>query len=314
MTQDIPKQGDILLGVVVRIEAYGAFCRLRGPRGPQGLIHISQLSSDRRVENVEDVVSVNDEVWVKVLEVEMDPSTQRWKIRLSRKDVSQDGLATDLALERETKDTIRDQLELNLNSMIGMGVARDPMADRLMMKNDGIRRGTTFRGGYLLVGDDEGEAPALAQDEPSKTTIPPMGRGRGTTLPAWMTEAKEGPIGESLDEDRCRTPDKTKKKEERKESKRKRSSRKSKRSHRTYDDADSRSENEEDERASRVRHRRKSRDNTDDGVQDERSCPEFKGRRERSNRQKEYRTRDRSASSCDSRDERIRHKHRRKRS
>ena len=310
MALEIPHQGDILPGVIVRIEAYGAFCRLRGPRGPQGLIHISQLANDRRVDNVEDVVSLNDQVWVKVLEVETDPSTQRWKIRLSRKDVSQDGLATDLAAEREMKEKQRDQLELNLNSMIGMGVARDPMADRLIMKNDGVRRGTTFRGGYSLVGDDEGEIPAAVLDEPT-TTLAPLGRGRGSTLPAWMTEAKEGPTGESQSDDKDRARDKAKKKDERKDSRRKRTSshKSKKRSHRTYDDNDSDSGSKDDERAPHSHDERKRRHRSKDDVKDERNNSEQKGRRRRSNHRKQHRANHSSDSSCDSR-ERKRHRKR----
>jgi predicted RNA-binding protein with RPS1 domain len=203
MSSDVPDEGDILEGTVARVETYGAFCRLDGRR-LQGLIHISQLVADQRVERVEDVLSVDDRVWVKVLKVEMDPNTQRWRIQLSRKDVSQDGMATDLGLERETKEHQRDQLATNLNSMIGMGVALDPMADRLIMKN-AAGTGATFRGGYSLVGDDEGEpeVPVVqrrAVVEQSKPNLPPMGRGRGTTLPAWMTQTSDGPTGGGRDE------------------------------------------------------------------------------------------------------------------
>jgi polyribonucleotide nucleotidyltransferase len=48
----------------MKIEAFGAFVEMAGTRF-QGLVHISQLAKDR-VENINDVVTVNDEVFVKV--------------------------------------------------------------------------------------------------------------------------------------------------------------------------------------------------------------------------------------------------------
>ncbi|KAL3931175.1 MAG: hypothetical protein SGPRY_001237, partial [Prymnesium sp.] len=53
---------------VVSIKHFGAFCSLSGFK-MQGLVHISQLAQ-RRVETVEDVVQIGDEVWVKVLAFE----------------------------------------------------------------------------------------------------------------------------------------------------------------------------------------------------------------------------------------------------
>lgn len=52
------------LGTIMKIEAFGAFVEMAGTRF-QGLVHISQLAKDR-VENINEVVTVNDEVFVKV--------------------------------------------------------------------------------------------------------------------------------------------------------------------------------------------------------------------------------------------------------
>lgn len=202
-------------GEIVRIESYGAFCALMGTRW-QGLIHISQLY-ESRVEQVEDVVSLNDRVWVKILEVEeqqgSDDRRPRLRIKLSMKDVSQDGSRQDLGRQREQKEMLKTQLESNLNSMIGVAVARDPMENqRLILKgnNAASKAMTTFRGGYTLVGDDEGEPaeqePAkknlLANDSGGSLQLKPMGRGRGATLPAWMTSAsnENGPTGDKKED------------------------------------------------------------------------------------------------------------------
>lgn len=59
--------GQIMTGKVVRIMNFGAFVELSPNK--DGMIHISKLS-DKRVEKVEDVVNIGDEVTVKVLEVD----------------------------------------------------------------------------------------------------------------------------------------------------------------------------------------------------------------------------------------------------
>jgi polyribonucleotide nucleotidyltransferase len=71
--------GRIYTGKVVRIEAFGAFVEILP--GMDGLVHISQLDSER-VNKVEDVVNLGDEITVMVTDI--DP---QGKIRLSRQAV-----------------------------------------------------------------------------------------------------------------------------------------------------------------------------------------------------------------------------------
>lgn len=71
--------GEVLTGKVVRIMNFGAFVSL--PGGKDGLIHISKLAHER-VNNVEDVVKIGDEVTVKVMEID-----GQGRINLSRKAV-----------------------------------------------------------------------------------------------------------------------------------------------------------------------------------------------------------------------------------
>ncbi len=70
--------GETYLGVVKRIMNFGAFVEILP--GKEGLVHISQLEN-RRVNKVEDVVKVGDEVLVKVLEID-----RQGRINLSRKE------------------------------------------------------------------------------------------------------------------------------------------------------------------------------------------------------------------------------------
>jgi len=73
-----PEEGKYYLGKVVRIESFGAFVQILP--GTDGLIHISQLANER-VNEVEDVINIGDEVLVKVIEIDKE----RGRVRLSRK-------------------------------------------------------------------------------------------------------------------------------------------------------------------------------------------------------------------------------------
>ncbi|MBQ3226778.1 MAG: S1 RNA-binding domain-containing protein, partial [Clostridia bacterium] len=70
--------GKIYKAKVVTITTFGAFVEFLP--GKEGLVHISKLD-EKRVEKVEDVVSVGDEIMVKVMEVD-----RQGRINLSRKD------------------------------------------------------------------------------------------------------------------------------------------------------------------------------------------------------------------------------------
>ena len=74
--------GKIYLGTVKSIKEFGAFVEILP--GQEGLLHISQLHSDR-VERVTDILQEGDEVLVKVLEID-----SQGKIRLSRKEAIQE--------------------------------------------------------------------------------------------------------------------------------------------------------------------------------------------------------------------------------
>jgi polyribonucleotide nucleotidyltransferase len=60
---------DVVMGKVERVVDFGAFVAL--PKGGEGLLHISKISKER-VKNVSDVLSVGDEVEIKVLKVTKD--------------------------------------------------------------------------------------------------------------------------------------------------------------------------------------------------------------------------------------------------
>ena len=82
MIEEITREievGKIYDGKISRIVTFGAFVDLGG--GKEGLLHISKISS-KRVEKVEDVLSVGDDVTVKVIEID-----NQGRINLSMKDL-----------------------------------------------------------------------------------------------------------------------------------------------------------------------------------------------------------------------------------
>ncbi len=76
-----PEVGEIYEGTVVKTADFGAFVNFFGPK--DGLVHISQLASDR-VQKTSDVVKEGDKVWVKLMGFD-----ERGKVRLSMKVVDQ---------------------------------------------------------------------------------------------------------------------------------------------------------------------------------------------------------------------------------
>ncbi len=73
-----PEVGAVYKGVVTRLMNFGAFVEIAP--GKEGLVHISRLDV-KRTEKVEDVVTVGDEIIVKVLEID-----DQGRINLSRRD------------------------------------------------------------------------------------------------------------------------------------------------------------------------------------------------------------------------------------
>lgn len=77
--------GNVYAGKVMNLAAFGCFIQIEGLRKKcEGLVHISQLRREGRVNSVAEVVNRGDKVYVKVL------SIAGQKISLSMKDVDQD--------------------------------------------------------------------------------------------------------------------------------------------------------------------------------------------------------------------------------
>lgn len=85
MIADIVKEievGEIYLGKVTRIVSFGAFVDIFN--GREGLLHISNIAKER-INKVEDVLAIGDEVLVKVIEID-----KQGRINISRKVLLED--------------------------------------------------------------------------------------------------------------------------------------------------------------------------------------------------------------------------------
>ena len=100
-TTDIPDRyqpGQLIKGTITKITNFGVFVGLED--GLEGLLHISELS-DEKVENPEDLVSVGEEVEVKVLRVDTDER----KIGLSKRRVGWSQEQEAAAAKQEASDS-----------------------------------------------------------------------------------------------------------------------------------------------------------------------------------------------------------------
>ena len=66
LTKDV-EVGETYMGKVMRIMSFGAFIEILP--GKEGLLHISKMAK-RRIDKVEDVMNIGDEVEVKVTEID----------------------------------------------------------------------------------------------------------------------------------------------------------------------------------------------------------------------------------------------------
>lgn len=101
IAQEKYHEGDIVEGTVVRIAPFGAFVEL--DPGVDGLVHISQMAN-YRVEKPEDVVSVNEQIKIKIISI--DPEEKRI------------GLSIKQAQEEEEANEVRQYLDEQENEEV----------------------------------------------------------------------------------------------------------------------------------------------------------------------------------------------------
>jgi ribosomal protein S1 len=121
----------VLTGTVVRLESFGAFVDIGA--GRDGMIHVSEMGRGY-VGNPSEIMSVGDEVHVRVLEV--DP--RRGRISLSMKDLP----TSDYEIE-EDEEEIPSSMELALRAALdqeGLPMPTEPKSKRHRKKTKRQRR------------------------------------------------------------------------------------------------------------------------------------------------------------------------------
>ena len=117
------KTGQLYKGKVTKVEKFGAFVDIGAER--PGLIHISELAS-YRVEEVNEIVKVGDEVEVKVIGVD----TRKRQIKLSIKAVD-----AEVPVEVEADETPLTAMQIALQRAMGDGGGDEQRASNRRSKN-----------------------------------------------------------------------------------------------------------------------------------------------------------------------------------
>ncbi len=87
--------GQVAPGKVTKLVTFGAFVRVAD--GIEGLVHISELSS-KHVETADQVVAVNDEVFVKIIDIDLERRRISLSLKQANEGVDPDGADFDPAL------------------------------------------------------------------------------------------------------------------------------------------------------------------------------------------------------------------------
>jgi predicted RNA-binding protein with RPS1 domain len=102
--------GQILIGRITKLMAFGSFARLDGP--VEGLIHISELSN-RRIQHPKEVVKEGDVVPVKLVRIERDRHRLGLSLRQARSDAEAMGFVFDHQGQViDWPDDVREQFNL----------------------------------------------------------------------------------------------------------------------------------------------------------------------------------------------------------
>jgi polyribonucleotide nucleotidyltransferase len=110
MVKDVTREvevGEIFTGKVAKIASFGAFVELLP--GIDGMVHISELEN-YRVNAVEDVLTLGDEITVKVI-----GKDNSGKIKLSKKALSSDG---DDSSNNQSQETNAPEIEVEVDDII----------------------------------------------------------------------------------------------------------------------------------------------------------------------------------------------------
>lgn len=150
--------GTMLVGTVKKLETFGAFVELFA--GVQGLVHISEIA-DRRIVHPRDVLAVEEQVQVRVLDV--DPGSRRISLSMKEAPAELEG----------GEEPARERIERPRGPRVARGQQVEGTVDR-------IERYGVFVKLDPLPGSDGKEISALL---PASETGTPRGADLGKALP-----------------------------------------------------------------------------------------------------------------------------------
>ncbi|MDR2504454.1 MAG: S1 RNA-binding domain-containing protein, partial [Deltaproteobacteria bacterium] len=185
------RAGDMISGRVARLTDFGAFTEILP--GIEGLIHISELSWEKRVAKVQDILSAGEEVRVKIKEVD----AEKRRISLSLRDAAGDPWAS--AAEDFALDSIHSG-RLEKNSKFGLFITLAPGITGLMPVSFMARLRDKSSLEKLLPGEEVQVRVAEMDLSARKITLSPVGEeaeepSGGAESPTPRTAGKERPGG-----------------------------------------------------------------------------------------------------------------------
>ena len=98
------QEGEVISGKVVSVQQFGAFVELAP--GAEGLVHVSQLSA-QRVSKPTDVVSVGQEVKVRVQRIEREQKRISLSMRAAQEEAADSAAAQEVAAFRNQQETAK---------------------------------------------------------------------------------------------------------------------------------------------------------------------------------------------------------------
>lgn len=187
--------GDTITGKVARLAAFGAFVEVLP--GIEGLVHLSEMSWEKRVNKAEEVLAVGEEVTVKIKEVD----TEKRRVSLSLRDAAGDPwaqVAEDFPIDSEHAGRLEKRATFGLFINLAPGITG-------LMPNSFIAS-TKGRSKFdkLAPGDEVTVRVAEMNLEARKVTLAPAGEDADVVeQPAGSQERKPGgPKGRGPRKDR----------------------------------------------------------------------------------------------------------------
>lgn len=203
--RELPDVGSIHRASVVKIMPFGVFVKVHGyrrhalvhPKQISGFIEMSRDDTDEaKVAALSEVVSIDEEIFVKIIDVKQGTETSPARVAASLKVVNQTtGADLDphmLSQQRQARGG-----DMYDAQRVGAGAGAVTTSGKIDWGHlTGDVRQMGGKAYDLVVDDAEVVHPDQRQPVPDHRRSPAvasMGRGRATTLPAWMTSTSTGP-------------------------------------------------------------------------------------------------------------------------